>query len=151
MADVPALQRPRHGHPGGRRQSPPQHAEDGAAVLGVCEVENRAVLEDLVKQPDIKNRQYEIVHYDSPDRRGIDVALLYNPALFVVTNSKAYKHITDDENFRTRDQLMVSGYLQNEKIHVILEVLEIKIEFLKLLNKFITFGDLVINIYLMFF
>lgn len=95
------------------------HSPHGAAVLGVCEVENRAVLEDLVKQPDIKNRQYEIVHYDSPDRRGIDVALLYNPALFVVTNSKAYKHITDDENFRTRDQLMVSGFLLDRKVHFI--------------------------------
>lgn len=91
----------------------------GAAIVGVCEVENRRVLEDLVRQPELKNRSYEIVHYDGPDRRGVDVALLYNPALFIVTNSKSYRLQTEDTTFRTRDQLMVSGYLQNERIHVI--------------------------------
>ncbi len=91
----------------------------GAAIIGVCEVENRGVLEDLVNQPDIKNRSYEIVHYDGPDRRGVDVALLYNPALFIVTNSKSYRLHSPDTTFRTRDQLMVSGYLQDEKIHLI--------------------------------
>ena len=91
----------------------------GAAIIGVCEVENRGVLEDLVKQPDIKNRSYDIVHYDGPDRRGVDVALLYNPALFIVTNSKSYRVQSEDTTFRTRDQLMVSGFLQDERIHVI--------------------------------
>jgi predicted extracellular nuclease len=92
----------------------------GAAIIGVSEVENRTVLEDLVKQPDIANRSYEIVHYDSPDRRGIDVALLYNPRLFVVSNTKAHPYYMEENpNFVTRDQLLVSGYLQNEKIHVI--------------------------------
>lgn len=91
----------------------------GSVILGVCEIENRLVLEDLVKQPAIKDRSYQIVHYDGPDRRGVDVALLYNPRHFTVTNSKSYRLVTEDENFRTRDQLMVSGYLQNEKIHFI--------------------------------
>ncbi len=91
----------------------------GVALIGVSEIENRGVLEDLVKQPDLVKRSYEIVHYDGPDRRGVDVALLYNPRLFKVTNSKSYRLHTDDANFLTRDQLMVSGYLQDEKIHVI--------------------------------
>lgn len=91
----------------------------GAALIGVCEVENRLVLEDLVKQPDLAKRSYDIVHYDGPDRRGIDVALLYNPQLFIVSNSKSYRLRTENPNFLTRDQLMVSGYLQGEKIHVI--------------------------------
>lgn len=91
----------------------------GAALLGVSEIENRLVLEDLVKQPEIKNRSYQIVHFDGPDRRGVDVALLYNPRLFTVTNSKSYRLYTDDPNFLTRDQLMVSGYLQDEKVHII--------------------------------
>jgi hypothetical protein len=91
----------------------------GAAVIGVCEVENRGVLEDLVKQPDLAARTYDIVHYDSPDRRGIDVALLYNPKLFIVSNSKSYRLRTEDPNFLTRDQLMVSGYLLGEKVHII--------------------------------
>ena len=60
---------------------------DGVAVLGLCEMENRHVLEDLVAQPEIKNRNYQIVHYDSPDRRGVDVGLIYNPKYFKLTNS----------------------------------------------------------------
>jgi len=91
----------------------------GAAILGVSEIENRGVLEDLVKQPDIAGRTYQIVHYDSPDRRGVDVGLLYNPRLFTVSNTKSYRLRTADTTFLTRDQLMVSGYLLGEKVHVI--------------------------------
>lgn len=91
----------------------------GAAIVGISEIENRAVLEDLVKEPVIANRSYEIVHYESPDRRGIDVALLYNPRDFIVTSSKAYPLISSDTAYKTRDQLLVSGYLLNEKVHVI--------------------------------
>ncbi len=91
----------------------------GASIIGVSEIENRGVLEDLVKQPSIANRTYQIVHYDSPDRRGVDVGLLYNPRDFIVTSSKSIPLHTPDTAFRTRDQLLVSGYLLNEKIHVI--------------------------------
>ncbi|HRZ96063.1 MAG TPA: hypothetical protein P5084_00790, partial [Paludibacter sp.] len=91
----------------------------GAALIGVSEIENRMVLEDLVKQPAIADRGYEIVHYDSPDFRGVDVGLLYNPKLFIVTNSKSYRINSPLFRSPTRDQLMVSGYLQGEKIHVI--------------------------------
>ncbi|MFN0013676.1 MAG: endonuclease, partial [Saprospiraceae bacterium] len=52
---------------------------DGVALLGVCEIENRIVLEDLVAQPALQARNYQIVHHDSPDERGIDVGLLYQP------------------------------------------------------------------------
>jgi len=91
----------------------------GAAIIGVSEIENRGVLEDLVKQPDLAKRSYEIVHYDSPDRRGVDVGLIYNPKLFIVSNSKSYRLKMEDPEFLTRDQLMVSGYLQGEKVHLI--------------------------------
>jgi hypothetical protein len=92
----------------------------GVAFIGVSEIENRGVMEDIIKQPALAKRGLEIVHYDSPDRRGVDVGLIYNPRLFIVTNSKSYRLVTpDDPNFRTRDQLMVSGYLQGEKVHVI--------------------------------
>ncbi len=91
----------------------------GVAIIGVSEVENRGVLEDLIKQPDLVKRGYEIVHYNSPDLRGVDVGLIYNPKLFVVTNSKSYRLHMADPKFLTRDQLMVSGYLQGEKVHVI--------------------------------
>jgi hypothetical protein len=91
----------------------------GVSFIGVSEIENRGVLEDLIKQPALAKRSLQIVHYDSPDRRGVDVGLLYNPRLFQVTNSKSYRLYTADSTFRTRDQLMVSGYLLGEKVHVI--------------------------------
>jgi hypothetical protein len=93
---------------------------DGAALIGVSEIENRGVLEDLVKQDAIINRNYQIVHYDSPDRRGVDNGLLYQPEYFQVTNSKSYRlTIPDDERFRSRDPLVVSGLLKGESIHII--------------------------------
>lgn len=93
---------------------------DGLAILGVCEVENRGVLEDLILEESIKERNYQIVHFDSPDKRGIDVALLYNPQYFEVTNTKIYNlSLPDDSSFFTRDQLVVSGLLDSEKIHII--------------------------------
>lgn len=93
---------------------------DGVALLGVSEIENRGVLEDLVKESSIADRDYQIVHYDSPDRRGVDVGLLYQPKYFEVVNSASHRlTMPDDTNFRTRDQLVVSGYLNGEMIHVI--------------------------------
>lgn len=92
----------------------------GVSILGVSEIENKGVLEDLVKEPSIANRTYQIVHYDSPDRRGVDVGLLYNPRDFIVTASKSYSlNLPYDTLFRSRDQLLVSGYLLNEKVHII--------------------------------
>lgn len=93
---------------------------DGVAILGVAEVENRLVLEDLVKQPSIKNRNYKVVHHDSPDKRGVDVGLIYNPTYFKNVSSKSFTlKIPNDTNFFTRDQLLVSGELHGERIHVI--------------------------------
>lgn len=97
-----------------------EHTPAGPAILGVAEVENRKVLEDLVKADEIAATGYKIVHYDSPDRRGIDVALLYNPHLFTLTSSKTYPYVLpDNPDFKTRDQLLVSGYLAGEPFHVI--------------------------------
>lgn len=93
---------------------------DGPAVLGVCEIENRSVLEDLVKTDPIKKRDYQIVHYDSPDRRGIDVGFLYQEKYFKVTRSKSFTlKLEGQPNFATRDQLLVSGELLGEKTHFI--------------------------------
>ncbi|NQX98299.1 MAG: endonuclease/exonuclease/phosphatase family protein [Flavobacteriales bacterium] len=92
---------------------------DGLAIIGVAEVENRSVLEDLVLEESIKKRGYKVVHYDSPDKRGIDVGLLYNPKYFKVTSSRSVSLRTIDTTFYTRDQLLVSGLLNGEKIHVI--------------------------------
>jgi Endonuclease/Exonuclease/phosphatase family len=94
---------------------------DGVAILGVSEVENRKVLEDLVKEPQIASRNYQIVHYDSPDERGIDVALLYNPKYFKVSASKSLPVLIygeDKQRNFTRDVLLVSGVFDGEPIHV---------------------------------
>lgn len=93
---------------------------EGVALLGICEVENRGVLDDLVMEQTIKDRNYQIVHYDSPDARGIDVGLLYNPAHFEVTNSKSYKlTMKGNPDFLSRDQLVVSGKMDGEELFII--------------------------------
>ena len=95
-------------------------------VLGVSEIENRFVLEDLVSQPEIADANYQIVHYDSPDRRGVDVALLFDPKTFTYLDSESIPFtfegtaltpdMTEEEmaDFRTRDILMVHGQIAGE-------------------------------------
>ena len=88
-------------------------AKNSAAIIGVAEVENRKVLEDLVNTSNLKNKKYSIIHYDSPDLRGIDVALLYQPQFFRPTHHEVFElKLWDENGFRiyTRDQLLVSGY-----------------------------------------
>lgn len=80
----------------------------GPAVLGVSEIENITVLEDLVKSKHIADKGYKIVHHDSPDRRGVDVGLLYNPKLFKVLKVTNHKL---DLPYPTRDQMVVVGLL----------------------------------------
>jgi len=94
---------------------------NGAMVLGVCEIENKAVLEDLVAHEKLKDRGYEIVHYESPDKRGIDVGFLYQPKYFNVTSSKTFTlKLADNDDWTTRDQLLVSGELNGDKMHFII-------------------------------
>ncbi len=94
---------------------------DGLALLGVSEIENKKVLEDFVKEKAIKSRNYQIVHYDSPDKRGIDCALLYNPKYFKVLDSKAMPVLlydSDGDRKFTRDILYVKGIFDTDTIHV---------------------------------
>lgn len=93
---------------------------DGLAILGISEVENEGVIKDLIAQPSIKNRNYQIIHYDSPDRRGIDVAMLYNPKYFTPYKTSSHRlHVDKLKDFRTRDQLLVDGILSGDTVHVI--------------------------------
>ena len=92
----------------------------GPAIIGLSEIENRGVLEDLINTPPLKELGYEIVHYDSPDRRGVDVGLLYKPSVFKVTNSTSNRlYMPGRTDFFSRDQLVVSGELLDEPISVI--------------------------------
>ena len=93
------------------------------SIIGVCEVENKAVLEDLVNDSLLMQKDYGIVHYDAPDARGIDVALLYQKNVFNPIHTSTYElKIYDDQDrsrVHTRDQLLVSGMLEDELIHII--------------------------------
>ncbi|NNV55605.1 endonuclease/exonuclease/phosphatase family protein [Limnovirga soli] len=94
---------------------------DGPALLGVAEIENDTVLNDLIANPQIKNRNYHYVHYDSKDLRGVDVGLVYNPKYFVVEDSrKLFVRLPSGskESFFTRDVLWVKGKLNGETVHV---------------------------------
>lgn len=92
----------------------------GPAVIGVSEIENRSVLEDLVADPQIAKWDLQIVHHDSPDRRGVDVGLLYNPRFFTVEGVTNHRlRIDGYERFRTRDQMCVVGRLAGERLAVI--------------------------------
>lgn len=114
--------------------------------IGCCEIENRGVLEDVIKEPKLIDKAYGIVHFDSPDKRGIDVALLYQKKYFRPTTyaniplqvyrkeppSKSDSDLKEEETADgdsemvpqmnrvfTRDQLLVTGFLEGEEIHII--------------------------------
>ncbi len=104
-----------------------QTTPSGPAFIGVSEIENRSVLEDLVKAVD--NRLISegkrplglrVVHHDSPDRRGVDVGALYNPRYFkFVDVSNTTLCIPENPTFRTRDQMCVTGVMGGDTVSVI--------------------------------
>lgn len=99
------------------------HSGKVPSVVGLAEVENKGVLRDLIQSKHLKNHHYNFVHYDSPDERGIDVALLYDTSRFTVLTSKNYKIELKDEYGGpdyTRDILLVTGLLNKEKMHIII-------------------------------
>ena len=94
---------------------------NGIALLGLAEIENKMVLNKLISHPLIKKYHYQFIHFDSKDTRGVDVALLYNPAQFVPYQNKSYS-LTDQTHFTTyatRDILYVKGRLMNEWVHIL--------------------------------
>jgi hypothetical protein len=88
-------------------------------LVGLCEIENLRVLEALVGSARLDAAGYEIVHYDSPDERGIDVALLYQPNKFrILTSSPLSVRLPYDLDFRTRDILYVQGVMGSDTLHL---------------------------------
>ncbi|MEM6522501.1 MAG: endonuclease/exonuclease/phosphatase family protein [Bacteroidota bacterium] len=91
----------------------------GPDIMGLSEVENRRVIEDLVQTPKLKPKKYQIIHFDSPDGRGIDVALIYKVNKFKPIT--AFTVPVRDENsndFRTRDILWVKGLFAGDTLHI---------------------------------
>ncbi len=89
---------------------------DGPDILGLNETENKRVLQDLVKEPLLADRQYQIIHFDSPDPRGIDCALLYKAGRFKVLRQRSVIHSLPDTTMGTRDLLVVDGLINQEPI-----------------------------------
>lgn len=122
-----------------------EQQKESPTIVGVCEVENKGVLEDLVKNPLIASKDYGVVHFDSPDKRGIDVGFLYQKKHFKPTSyinvplyiykdeadtakkeeksnaEESDKIIADASSKRvyTRDQLLVTGLLDGEEVSFI--------------------------------
>ena len=92
--------------------------KDYPVVMGVSEIENRSVLEDLVSQPKLKGAKYRICHFDSPDARGVDVAFLYRADVFKLEGSDNIKlNVPELPNFRTRDLVVMWGTIEGEPFY----------------------------------
>ena len=103
----------------------------GAAVIGLSEVENSRALEDLLREPALAARGYRYVHFDGPDRRGIDVALLYNPKAFRLVEAQLIPYIYPtesqpdvdlgfyiDENGRVKGYPYQNGLLRGDTTYI---------------------------------
>ena len=91
-------------------------------LIGLAEIENDKVLTDLIQSTYLEEYNYGFVHFNSPDERGIDVALLYDKDSFTLESSEAIAlHVENEFGVKdyTRDILKISGYLKDEKIHVL--------------------------------
>lgn len=92
----------------------------GPAVIGCSEIENKSVLEDLVAADAIKDWNLQIIHHDSPDLRGVDVSLLYNPRFFKpIRTTNHTLSVPELPYFKTRDQMCVVGLLGGERVGII--------------------------------
>lgn len=93
---------------------------DGLSILGLCEIENKSVVEDLVKSPRLKKRNYKVVHIEGPDARGVDPSFIYNPTYFKVTKAVSYPiKLVTDSTHKTRDILVVSGLFVGEPLTIL--------------------------------
>jgi len=99
-------------------------SKNAPIFLGVAEIENKTVLDDLMTSTTLAPYGYKSIHFDSPDRRGIDVALLYQNAFFIPTHYSKHELVLYDreepnKRIFSRDQLLVSGLLDGDLIHCI--------------------------------
>ena len=91
-------------------------------LLGVAEVENSDVLDELLASKFLRDKGYDYVHFDSPDERGIDTALLFRKKYFSVINKEAHTvYLVGEHGERdyTRDILYVYGTLEEQPLHIL--------------------------------
>ena len=99
----------------------PHNLINNLAFIGLAEIENKMVLSSLINHPMLKKYHYQFIHFDSKDPRGVDVALIYNPALFKPYQYKPFS-LTDASHFTkyaTRDILFVKGLLMNQWVYIL--------------------------------
>lgn len=92
------------------------------SIIGLAEIENKTVLKDLVSSQKLVDFDYDFVHFNSADERGIDVAFLYRKSCFQLESFEPYSIVFQEDDFDvdyTRDVLLVSGYLDGELIYFI--------------------------------
>lgn len=97
-----------------------EETQKAPSIAGIAEVENYEVVEDLIRSKKLVNEHYGIVHYDSSDERGIEVALLYKKQDFELMHSETFSVLLyneEGERDYTRDILLVTGKLKGEKVH----------------------------------
>lgn len=89
-------------------------------LVSLVEIEDKNVLEDLVKQESLSKINYQIVHNESPDARGIDCALLYNPKTMKLISTAFYKvQMEDNKHFKTREILYAKGETKSkDELHI---------------------------------
>jgi predicted extracellular nuclease len=93
---------------------------NGPDIVGLCEIENRKVLEDLVQTPLLKNKRYQITHFDSPDFRGIDVALIYKTGIFKPFDTKIIPFsVVGNSDYKTREMLWVKGLYNKDTLNIV--------------------------------
>lgn len=91
----------------------------GPDLLGLAEVENACVIADLIAQPPLATRGYRLVHEESNDHRGIDVALMYDPEYFAYRSHFTRRVDFSDPDYTGRDILVVEGLVNGETIYVL--------------------------------
>lgn len=94
-----------------------EFGDASVAVMGFCEVENKAVLEELFRMPLLKNHTYKVILVEGPDARGIDPALVYDSAIFCPLSVQTFRVTLPHTHHQTREQLLVNGTLLGEKVH----------------------------------
>lgn len=99
-----------------------EHTSDAPVLIGLCEIENDKVLTDLIQHQNIKDFNYQFIHFDSQDERGIDVALLYRTEFFELIEAKNIsvdlKDSIGNKDY-SRDILYCKGNLFGKLIHYI--------------------------------
>ncbi len=92
-------------------------------IIGLCELENIKVLQDIFSHDELLKEDYRLIHYDSPDERGIDVALAYRSDAFIPFSHSSRRLLLEKENGRrdyTRDLLIVGGMLEQDELYILI-------------------------------